>query len=63
MSFATWSTPICNLGEINGGDSITYNVSGSIAILGSEAFNCSFILGKGRKIKPAEESLRWIGSS
>jgi len=21
------------------------------------------ILGKGRKIKPAEESLRWIGSS
>ena len=41
MSFAIWSTPIYDLGEINGGDSITYNVSGSIARIGREAFYCS----------------------
>ena len=41
MSFAIWSTPAYNLGEINEGDNITYNVSGSIARLGREAFYSS----------------------
>ncbi len=38
--------------------SVNYNLTG-----GGGADESTEILGKGRKIKPAEESLRWIGSS